>query len=851
MPQLVKKRRSGWAVLAVGALVASILAFGAAPAVAGVNEPDAEATYTACLGPAMEANDFTDVSMDSVHYDNISCLAYYEITVGKTDDTFDPSANVTRSQMALFLTRAATAAGVDLGDVMDEGFTDIDMVSAERRSAINRLAAKGIMEGRTATTFEPGGLVTRADMAQHIFAFLDLALDTIVVDVLPISVDGDAAGIELDDDDGDGNGNFKAAGFDYFGDARRTVPAHVDSIIGAIYELGITTGTNNRVGEHGTFEPAANVSRAQMASFIMRALGHTNLRPEGLTAQQTNSHIQVSKRDADFEPVANARVEAFYTGYAESAFNSSGRCVGRYVEVDDENSGHDVCEIDGGDPVTDADGNAELQPGLEGGRPVIACTSGTPYRRHVDDDPTTVDYPFTYVLEAAGLSDSEADYKLWAWTGSFGETVGADTELFEVVPANQLISRTRAVTAVFTGGTSHKVRMGQTLNYEIQLVNQNGDPVGPNPFEDSDGDQDYIVTIEKQQLSADGTTDTDSRKLVSVTQRRPDDDGKIKIVVTNPDPAAGVPNPDVQVTVTVEAADGNTRRLVDGTGVAMVRRQGTDAAAADEGYVGARIVGLRAASAIFSDDAPAPAKVRYAKSSWRELSTAANRNSLTVTVLDQYGNPDSAFVTAAFPHADNDTDPPLTYTSGRNGRVNFSYNFDGSSATEMITLTGSFFTTTESATVHWARINGPGESGAAGAALLLPDLSSSTLVVSTVPEDGGTAVPVAYPFGADDEFLVVGTGSVDAQNAAIEREKALSVEQFVEVLRVAFSSSDPRISVPDDGVTLEWAGFNYDRPTDGATWTLSGLDCRPPAGADDEPARLSIDPAPDDEVPYT
>ena len=35
MPQLVKKRRSGWAVLAAGALIASLLAVAAAPAGAG------------------------------------------------------------------------------------------------------------------------------------------------------------------------------------------------------------------------------------------------------------------------------------------------------------------------------------------------------------------------------------------------------------------------------------------------------------------------------------------------------------------------------------------------------------------------------------------------------------------------------------------------------------------------------------------------------------------------------------------------------------------------------------------------------------------------------------------------
>ena len=55
MPQLVKKRRSGWAVLAVGALVASILAVGASPAAAMSRQPDFEAQWKACLGPALAA----------------------------------------------------------------------------------------------------------------------------------------------------------------------------------------------------------------------------------------------------------------------------------------------------------------------------------------------------------------------------------------------------------------------------------------------------------------------------------------------------------------------------------------------------------------------------------------------------------------------------------------------------------------------------------------------------------------------------------------------------------------------------------------------------------------------------
>ena len=137
--------------------------------------------------------------------------------------------------------------------------------------------------------------------------------------------------------------------------------------------------------------------------------------------------------------------------------------------------------------------------------------------------------------------------------------------------------------------------------------------------------------------------------------------------------------------------------------------------------------------------------------------------------------------------------------------------------------------------------------------MLIADPSTSTFVVNLPPEVGEPSVPVAYPFGADDEFVVVGlvADGMDADSDPEEREKPLSVEQFLEVLSVA-NSSDPRIGFvgAGAGATLEWVGFNYDRPTDGATWILRGLTCRPPAGGDEEPALNSSSPAPTDEVSY-
>ena len=691
MPQLVKKRRSGWAVLAMGALVASILTVGAAPAVATVQEADAQATWTACLGPAKAGADFTDVSMGNTHYDNINCLRYYGITTGKTADTFDPSAHVTRSQMALFLTRMAGVADVALDDDSSAGFTDLGATGADRVDAINRLANEGIMTGRTARTFEPQAHVTRADMALHLFAFLDLALDEVFIDQLPRSVDGDDAGhIELNDFDGDGNGQRVD---DYFGDARQTVPAHVDNVIGAIFELGVTTGTNGRVGESGTFEPEANVTRAQMASFIMRALGHTNVRPEGLTAQQTYTETQVSLRSADFEPLQNARVEVFESQFAGEAFDRSRRCIDRFVYVNDENPSFEACQIDGGDTRTDIDGNAILKPGLLAGQPVIVCIAGAPYAGETLN---------TYRLEAAGVDDPDYDYKLWAWQGVFGDTVGSDTELFEAVPANQLERRTRAVTAVFSGGNGYHVRMGSTLVYEIQLVDYLGRPVGPNPAGDVDSDQDYMVTITKQRnvlvrVDHDDNDETplvsrpadpQPRPTVSVTQMTPDNDGNIRIVITNPDSNIARNSADVTVTVEVSRAEKNTLRFVDATytGVPIIQ----DAAEIETPrFDKVRDIGVTATPERFSDDVPIPASIKRTEFTWREL-TRINRNSIPVNVLDQYGNPfrgDSIRATFDLLADDVARDPAFDIrSSDRGGRIYFSYEYPGIDGTETVVL---------------------------------------------------------------------------------------------------------------------------------------------------------------------
>ena len=415
-------------MLAAGAMVASLLAVGAAPAAAldDKSEPDILAATSACVGDAATHDaGFTDT--DGLGAESaINCLAYYGITAGKTADMFDPNSNVTRSQMALFLHRAAGLMGLELegGDTKAD-FDDIADLGEDRQNAVKDLARNGILSGRGAMTFAPSSDITRAEMA--------VALVNLVDKVTPKVTKTKTGTYTL-------VGPSPAA--DVFADAYATMPATVNGAISAIYELGITTGYQD-----GTFRPSASVPRRHMAAFITRALAHSKAaRPAGVTAQRERGgkDILVSVRDADFVPVVNAVVDAFSynTAAASKAFKTDGTCSSRFgVPVED---GAVKCAIDRNDPATDSSGDVPFSPGP------------------VAKDGTTV----------------------WVWTGESGDKVTTSTDLFELELEQTATTAAEATTAVVSTGFNpsksddFRARFGSEVNYTIQLQAEDVDHDG-------------------------------------------------------------------------------------------------------------------------------------------------------------------------------------------------------------------------------------------------------------------------------------------------------------------------------------------------------------------------------------
>jgi hypothetical protein len=160
----------------------------------------------------------------SVHEENIIILYDRGVSGGCADGQFCPEDPLTRGQMAAFLARALDlpAATVDFFSDDDASFFEAD---------IDSIAAASITSGCASGEYCPNDPLTRGQMA----AFLVRALD------LP------------------------ATTTDYFSDDDGN---RFENEINALAAAGITTGYSD-----GQYLPNGLVTRAQMASFLVRGLG--------------------------------------------------------------------------------------------------------------------------------------------------------------------------------------------------------------------------------------------------------------------------------------------------------------------------------------------------------------------------------------------------------------------------------------------------------------------------------------------------------------------------------------------------------------------------------------------------
>lgn len=123
----------------------------------------------ACPEP-LPTMSFDDVSSTEVHGKAIQCLLAWEITQGWSSTSYAPLRAVTREQMATFLARLIRASGVTLDAPAQPQFDDVSGVHADN---IEALAAAGVARGTSETSFSPSGAVDRAQMATFIVRALE------------------------------------------------------------------------------------------------------------------------------------------------------------------------------------------------------------------------------------------------------------------------------------------------------------------------------------------------------------------------------------------------------------------------------------------------------------------------------------------------------------------------------------------------------------------------------------------------------------------------------------------------------------------------------------------------------
>ncbi|MDE0515304.1 MAG: S-layer homology domain-containing protein [Acidimicrobiaceae bacterium] len=671
----------------MSALVASLFAVGAAPAAAldDDSKPNAAAATSACVGDANSDMMFSDVSEMNNLRAEINCLAYYGVTIGYGDGNFGPNDDVTRTQMVLFMERAAAVAGAD---------------------------AEAVVGDFAMSGSDP---VTRADMALLIARLLVASTN----DESPINV--------TNNDDG----TFAVEGVDepdFFADARRALNRVSDSAVSALYELGVAQGTGM-----GYFSPARSVSRAEMAAFITRALGHTSARPGGVTIQSDGpGEVIISVRDTNFQPVANAPVDVFSAraDQVDEAFDMGSCYMPRLAAV---GGNAKLCEIDALDAITGLDGNYD--PG--------AITVNT---------------------QAGGTT-------VWAWTGDSGDKVEdggeglASVNLTETSPVTA--DSAKVTTDIPTGVT--RQAFGSTVTVTIQLVgDDDADAVA------DEGGNSYTVVIRRDtdtNVETDGAADAVTAGAnVETHVLKVDASGKATFTITanDPDPTDknnpnGAPSADPVVPNTID------RVRVTYTVSATTGGQAVDDEISST-TSGAQTITFSDARGVVTG-----ASLKPAASFLTAPTSGAAANVVTVTVVDQYGKPVRGHLVqlssnhSTNPPADADTSTfPVARRTDSSGTVRIGYSHTGTGSVESLVANTSVTNADDTITLtaipgggadfYWAT---PASTEAhlttlaTTAVVRVSDADSKTLVIG----GDATTTPLIVRYDGNDQFAVGESGS--------------------------------------------------------------------------------------------
>lgn len=118
-------------------------------------------------------NPFTDVASGTWYTDAVLWAASTGVTRGTSATTFAPAADVTRTEMAVFLMRYAALNGADTTQCAElKDYTDAASIADWGTDAMQWAVAEGILKGVTETALQPNGSATRAQIATVLERYL-------------------------------------------------------------------------------------------------------------------------------------------------------------------------------------------------------------------------------------------------------------------------------------------------------------------------------------------------------------------------------------------------------------------------------------------------------------------------------------------------------------------------------------------------------------------------------------------------------------------------------------------------------------------------------------------------------
>ena len=201
---------------------------------------------------------FSDVKSGKWYYGNVKNVCESGLMNGVSDTEFDPNGTLTRGMCATILYRAAEEPAVK----STASFADVK-AGKYYTNAVAWAKESGVVNGKTASLFDPNGEVTREEFATMLYRYLgaeDLALPAI----------------------------------------RTGVPADADAVakfaadaVDAMYRSEVVNGREN-----GEFDPEDDITRAEAAAMVDRFFERVTVRWS--SEYEENDHAWITfDQDAD------------------------------------------------------------------------------------------------------------------------------------------------------------------------------------------------------------------------------------------------------------------------------------------------------------------------------------------------------------------------------------------------------------------------------------------------------------------------------------------------------------------------------------------------------------------------